>query len=282
MKKSSPLAGEDTGGGCFWLRSQTWLSECRFYTPPTLTLPRKGEGKFVARSPLCPRQAGLLYSGVATLTGSTDVETTMKLYWSSRSPYVRKVMIAAHETGLADRLDCERTIVSAFAENADMLTVNPLGKIPTLVLDDGMVLYDSPVICEYLDGLHDGPKLFPPAGSARFTALRWLALGDGMLDMLLARMYEERTRTEEQRSQKLQDAIVVKLKTCLDALDGMAGELTATPVSIGHIAIACAIGYLDFRFASDNWRAGRPALAAWHKSFAARPSVVATEPEDVY
>lgn len=206
----------------------------------------------------------------------------MRLYWSSRSPYVRKVMIAAHETGLVGRLDCERVIVSAFAENEEVRAVNPLGKIPTLVLDDGMVLYDSPVICEYLDGLHDGPKLFPPSGRARFAALRWLALGDGMLDMLLARMYELRTRTDAQRSQKLLDVIAVKQKSCLDALDAMAAELTEAPVTIGHIAIVCALGYLDFRFADDDWRAGRPALAAWHKVFAARPSVVATEPVDVY
>ncbi len=206
----------------------------------------------------------------------------MKLYWSSRSPYVRKVMIAAHETGLVDRLDCQRVVVSAFAENEEVRAVNPLGKIPTLVLEDGMALYDSPVICEYLDGLHDGKKLFPPSGRARFEALRWLALGDGMLDMLLARMYEERTRTEEQRSAKLQAAIAVKLASCLDALDGMAPALTKAPFGIGHIAIGCALGYLDFRFADDNWRTTKPALAAWHRSFTARPSVVATEPVDVY
>jgi len=206
----------------------------------------------------------------------------MKLYWSSRSPYVRKVMMAAHETGTVDRFECERVIVSAFAENTDMLPVNPLGKIPTLILDDGTALYDSPVICEYLDGLHDGPKLFPPSGMARFTALKWLALGDGMLDMLLARMYEVRTRTDEQRSQKLLDAIAAKQKTCLDALEVMAPVLAKTPVNIGHLAIMCALGYLDFRFADDDWRKGRPALAAWHADFKKRPSVVVTEPEDVY
>jgi glutathione S-transferase len=211
-----------------------------------------------------------------------EQEKNMKLYWSSRSPYVRKVMIAAHETGLVGRLDCRRVIVSAYAENTDVLPVNPLGKIPTLVLDDGAALYDSPVICEYLDGLHSGPKLFPASGPARFEALRWLALGDGLLDMLLARMYEERVRPEEQRSQKLQDAIAVKLKACLDALEALAPALEGTPVNIGHIAIGCALGYLDFRFAGDDWRAGRPALAAWQKAFAARPSVVATEPVDVY
>jgi len=205
----------------------------------------------------------------------------MKLYWSSRSPYVRKVMIAAHEMGVVDKLDCERVIVSAFAVNPDMLAVNPLGKIPTLILDDGTALYDSPVICEYLDTLHDGHKLFPADGPARFRALTWLALGDGMLDLLLARMYEERTRTEEQRSAKLQEAVAGKLKSCLDALEKMAPDLERAPVNIGHVAIACALGYLDFRF-DDDWRGPRPALAAWHKGFAARPSVVATEPEDVY
>jgi glutathione S-transferase len=191
-------------------------------------------------------------------------------------------MIAAHETGLVGRLDCQRVVVSAYAENTDVLPVNPLGKIPTLVLDDGTALYDSPVICEYLDGLHNGPKLFPAAGPARFEALRWLALGDGLLDMLLARMYEARVRPEEQRSPKLQGAIAVKLKACLDALDAMAPALEKTPVNIGHIAIICALGYLDFRFSGDGWRVGRPVIAAWHKAFAARPSVVATEPVDVY
>jgi glutathione S-transferase len=206
----------------------------------------------------------------------------MKLYWSSRSPYVRKVMIAVHELGLVDRVSCERVVVSAFAQNTDMLAVNPLGKIPTLVLDDGTTLYDSPVICEYLDGLGGKATLYPASGTARFTALKWLALGDGMLDMLLARMYEEKTRTEVQRSEKLQDAIATKLKACLDALDGMAPALTNAPFGIGHIAIGCALGYLDFRFAADEWRTGRPALAAWYAALKKRPSIVATEPEDVY
>jgi glutathione S-transferase len=103
----------------------------------------------------------------------------MKLHWSPRSPFVRKVMIFAHETGLLDRLECVRTVVAMPAANVDLLTENPLGKIPTLVLDDGTPLYDSGVICEYLDSLHAAAKLFPPQGSARWTALRWQALGDG-------------------------------------------------------------------------------------------------------
>ena len=96
----------------------------------------------------------------------------MKLHWSPRSPFVRKVMIAAHETGLVDRLTCVRTVVAMTAPNATLLPDNPLSKIPTLVLDDGSTLYDSGVICEYLDTLHDGPKLFPADSKACWTASR--------------------------------------------------------------------------------------------------------------
>jgi hypothetical protein len=109
----------------------------------------------------------------------------MKLHWSPRSPYVRKVMVAAHELGLADRLQTVRTVVGGTTPHAELMRENPLGKIPTLVLEDGTILYDSPVICEYLDTLHNGPKLFP-AWPERLTALRRLALGDGMLDIALA------------------------------------------------------------------------------------------------
>jgi glutathione S-transferase len=108
----------------------------------------------------------------------------MKLHWSPRSPYVRKVMIVAHELGLADRIETVRTVVGGMTPHLALMRDNPLGKIPTLVLEDDTVLYDSPVICEYLDTLHDGPKLFPP-WPKRLTALRRLALGDGMLDIAL-------------------------------------------------------------------------------------------------
>src|SRR6476620_2299768 len=109
----------------------------------------------------------------------------MKLHWSPRSPFVRKVMVFAHETALVDRLNCVRTVVAMKAPNAALLPDNPLSKIPTLVLDDGTALYDSGVICEYLDTLHAGPFLFPAQGPARWTALRRQALGDGLLDFLL-------------------------------------------------------------------------------------------------
>ena len=123
----------------------------------------------------------------------------MKLHWSPRSPYVRKVMIVAHELGVADRIETVRTIVGGTTPHLELMSENPLGKIPTLVLEDGTILYDSPVICEYLDTLHGGEKLFP-SGAERWTALRRLALGDGMLDVALASL-GERFRPAERQSE---------------------------------------------------------------------------------
>src|SRR5580704_18659729 len=119
----------------------------------------------------------------------------MKLHWSPRSPFVRKVMVVAHECGVADHLTRVRTVAATAKPHPDLMKDNPLSKIPTLVLDDGTVLYDSPVICEYLDSLHDGPKLFPSDAGARMTALRRQALGDGFLDFLLL------WRNERERAQ---------------------------------------------------------------------------------
>ena len=106
----------------------------------------------------------------------------MKLHWSPRSPFVRKVMIAAHELGLMDRLTCVRTVAASTKPHAELMRDNPLSKIPTLVLDDGTVLYDSRVICEYLDTLGPAAKLFPSSGPVRMLALRRQALGDGFPD----------------------------------------------------------------------------------------------------
>ena len=198
----------------------------------------------------------------------------MKLHWSPRSPFVRKVMIAAHETGLVDRLTCVRTVVAMTEPNTNLLSDNPLSKIPTLVLDDGSPLYDSLVICEYFDAMHDGPKLFPTDSKARWTALRRHALGNGLLDMLILWRGE---RERQQPSQPHLDAFAVKYKATLKALEKESPEIGATPFGIGHIAIGCALSYADFRFADLNWRAGHPQTAAWHASFLQRPSARATE-----
>ena len=117
----------------------------------------------------------------------------MKLHWSPRSPFVRKVMIVAHERGLADRITCVRTVAAMTKPHAELMKDNPLSKIPTLVLDDGTVIYDLPVICEYLDALDGAPKLFPAEAKARLTALRRQALGDGFLEMMVL-LRDERMR----------------------------------------------------------------------------------------
>ena len=201
----------------------------------------------------------------------------MKLHWSPRSPFVRKVMILAHETGLVGRFECVRTVVATTRPHVELMRENPLSKIPTLVLDDGTVIYDSPVICEYLDYLHDGPRLVPTSLPERMTALRRQALGDGFLDVLLL-WRNEGDRPHPSRAHL--DSYAAKHAAVLDALDREAADLAATPFSVGHIAIGCALSYLDFRFAHDDWRRRHPRIAAWHAEFATRPSVRATEPVD--
>jgi glutathione S-transferase len=200
----------------------------------------------------------------------------MKLYWSSRSPFVRKVTIMAHEVALAERITCVPTKVSAAEPNAVLMADNPLNKLPTLVLDDGTVIYDSRVICEYLDTLHGGAKMFPAGGPERLAALRRQAHGDGMMDVLLAWL-GERGRPVPQRSDAHICAYGLKVGAALDVAERDAPALAAAPFGIGHIAIGCALSYLDFRFDAIGWRNGRPQLKAWHEGFAARPSVLANK-----
>jgi glutathione S-transferase len=203
----------------------------------------------------------------------------MKLYWSPRSPYARKVMVFAHETGLADRIETVRTLVSMTAPNRDLMRINPLGKIPTLVTDDGKILFDSAVICEYLDSLHAGDKLFPQAAEARWQALRWHALGNNLLDNLVP-WRNERLRPQPQQSPETLAAHEAKVRSALAALDSEAPLLSAAAVGIGHVAIGVALGYLDFRFPELAWREGHGRLAAWHETFSRRPSIRDTQPVD--
>jgi glutathione S-transferase len=201
----------------------------------------------------------------------------MKLHWSPRSPFVRKVMIAAHELGLADRLDCVRTIAATIKPHETLMKDNPLSKLPTLVLADGTVIYDSPVICEYFDSLHHGPKLFPATMPERLTVLRWQALGDGMLDFLLLWRNE---LTRPAQSEPHLNSYRIKRGKTLESLEAEAATLERMPYSIGHIAVGVALSYIDFRFEGDPWRQQHPNLAAWHKKIAARPSFKLTEAVD--
>jgi glutathione S-transferase len=203
----------------------------------------------------------------------------MRLHWSPRSPFVRKVMIVAHEVGLADRIQRVRTVAAMMKPHSELMIDNPLSKIPTLLLDDGTVLYDSSVICEYFDALHEGPKLFPASFPERMTALRRQALGDGLLDALVL-WRGEIMRPAEQQSPPYLQSFAARNEATLASLEREAPELGSSAFSIGHVAIGCALAYLDFRFADRAWRKDHPRLAAWHATFLARPSVRATEPVD--
>jgi len=203
----------------------------------------------------------------------------MKLHWSPRSPFVRKVMVVIHDVGVVERIERVRTVAAMMKPHPDLMVDNPLSKIPTLVLDDGTVLYDSSVICEYLDHLHDGPKLFPEPFEERMTALRRQALGDGLLDALVL-WRGELSRPVGQQSRPYLESFSVRNEATLTALEREAPAFEASAYSIGHVAIGCALSYLDFRFADRQWRRDHPQLARWHATFSARASVRATEPVD--
>lgn len=200
----------------------------------------------------------------------------MKLRYSPLSPFVRKVTVTLIETGLEDRV--ERIPTDVWDPETDIAKDNPLGKIPTLITDDGKALYDSPVICEYLDGLHDGEKLFPASGQARWQALRLQALGDGMSEAGVLRLLETR-RPEEVRYEKWiarQTATVFRAMDALESeVDGLEG-----PPGIGQVAVGCSLGWLDFRFPDLGWRQDRPGLAEWFEGFSERPSMTATVPKE--
>jgi glutathione S-transferase len=201
----------------------------------------------------------------------------VKLHTSPASPFGRKVMVVLHETGLLARVERREVSQTPIAPDNAVAAANPLGKIPCLEFDDGSALYDSPVICEYLDGLHDGPRLLPAAGSERFRVLRLQALGDGMLDAAVGVRYETFLRPEHLRWPDWISAQLLKVTRALDHLEQEVPGLVGR-IDFGTLTIACVLGYLDFRFASERWRDGRPQLAAWHERIAARPSLVATRP----
>ena len=198
----------------------------------------------------------------------------MKLHWSPKSPYVRKVMVVAHETGIAPKLELIRSVAAMLKPNERLMRDNPLSKIPTLVLEDGGVLFDSVVICEYFNDLA-GAALFPGSGEAKWQALRWHALADGLIDtMILWR--NERERTEAQRSAALMDAFEIKVIAVLHLLEEEAALIQAAPFAIGHVGIGCALGYLDFRFGALGWPAHAPRLARFNEALQRRPSFADT------
>jgi len=202
----------------------------------------------------------------------------MKLYVSSASPFGRKPSILIAELGLESRVRQEPASVTPVSRNEEIARDNPLAKIPTLVLDDGSTLYDSPVICEYLDSLGAEPRFFPKSGPARWTALRRQALGDGLLDAAILSRYEQALRPEALRWPEWIAGQMAKITGALDAMEADAPTF-GDGFDIGHVTTACAVGYLDLRFPAVAWRTGRPQLSAWFEQTSKRPSLVSTLPK---
>ena len=199
----------------------------------------------------------------------------MKLYFSPASPYARKVRVSALELGLAERIELLPVTLSPVSPNAQLREHNPLGKIPALLTDSGEALYDSPVICEYLDALAGGGRLWPAGGPARWRALRRQALADGITDAAVLVRYEQTVRPEALRWNEWIEGQRLKIRTALAVLES---ESLEGPLDIGAISIACALGYLDLRFPEERWRDHQPHLANWFAALAQRPSLASTAP----
>lgn len=197
----------------------------------------------------------------------------MKLHWSPRSPFVRKVCIVLEEIGLTDQVERIASLAMfAAPPNPDILKDNPLGKIPALILDDGQILFDSRVICEHLIAMTNRDDLLPE--EARIKHLRWQALGDGLIDIVLL------WRTERGRGDRADPVILAALETktraALAVLESESGQLLQAGFGLGHVSVVCALGHLDFRYCDCGWKAALPGLAAWYAKIAERPSVAAT------
>lgn len=201
----------------------------------------------------------------------------MRLHYNSVSPYARKVLVAAHELGIADEIAIIEALVSPVMAESPVLADNPLGKIPCLVADDTGPLYDSRVICEYLGSLHEGTKLVPDTGPERWTVLRRQALADGIADASLLGRYETFIRPADKQWDGWIDGQERKVARALDQLESEVASF-GDSVDLGLIAIATALAYRDFRFANVPWRDTRPKLAEWFEVFAKRLSMQATEP----
>ena len=199
----------------------------------------------------------------------------MKLLMAGPSPFVRKVLVLLHETGQFD--DVETVTVTAAPGGTDtaLKAANPVGKIPALVRDEGPTLYDSRVICRYLND-RGSADLYPVQGQWEVLVLE--ATADALMDAAVLMVYEKRFRDEAQQSEAWIEAQWGKVTGALDALNARWMSHLSGPMDIGHIGVACGLAYLDFRHGDRDWRKGRDALAKWYDAFAARPSMQATQP----
>ncbi len=202
----------------------------------------------------------------------------MILFHSPLSPFVRKVMIVLHETGQLDRVTVQGVNISPVNGDAQLNQGNPIGKIPALRLDDGSVLHDSRVICEYLDNQHVGLPLIPREGSARWRRLTLASQADAIMDTAVATRYETFLRPADKRWDGWVQAQGEKIRRSLASLEHEHLAEIASGFDIAAIGVACALGYLDLRQPGFDWRGLYPGLAAWYAEVAKRPSMVATAP----
>tara|TARA_R110002074_G_scaffold2516_18_gene14674 strand:+ start:12277 stop:12939 length:663 start_codon:yes stop_codon:yes gene_type:complete len=217
---------------------------------------------------------GRKFSAPLFLCGQFPKGDVMKLCYSALSPFVRKVRITAIEKHLMDEIE----IVDS--DHSDMFKginpANPLGKVPSLTLDTGDVLFDSLVICEYLDSVGSGPSLFPGSGLERARVLTLHAMANGMTEAAYQRRVDS-IMPEGEGSPSWNGRLKISMENCLDEMERQA-ESYGDTLNIGTIAVGCALGYHDFRFGPEQWRNNRPALAAWYEKFSARPSLAQTAP----
>jgi glutathione S-transferase len=199
----------------------------------------------------------------------------MKLLFSATSPFVRKVSIVLIETGLSDRV--ENVPTNPWDPQSDLPAQNPIGKVPTLISAQGVEIFDSSVICEFLDNLHAGPKMFPIDAEGRITANQFQSLADGMMDAAVLGFIENSRRPKDRRWGEWSDRQLAAITRSLNWLEERHQTLNQTS-DIGTISVACALGYLDFRFADLEWRRHHERLAEWFEQFAQRESIRATAP----
>ncbi len=200
----------------------------------------------------------------------------MKLHHSPTSPFVRKCMFIAHRLGLTDRIEFLPSAAHPVNRDQSIVPSNPLGQVPTLFTDDGMILYDSRVVCEYLNDLGKG-SFFPEHGPARWRVLTEQALADGILDAALLSRYEGAVRPENLRWKDWTAGQMEKITTGLAQFEKTL-DTTTNRIDIGTVSLGCALGYLDFRFPDIGWRGQYPKLAAWYEGFSALPEMQATKP----
>jgi glutathione S-transferase len=200
-----------------------------------------------------------------------------KLYFASTSAYVRKVMITAHCLGIVEQIEKLDSAAHPIQRDGRIARFNPLAKVPALQTPDGLALYDSRVICEYLNAVAGG-SLFPAKGQPRWVSLARQALGDGLIDAALLARYETTARPQDKQWSGWIDGQLTKVRAAVAEIETQAAQFSRVPDDIGLIAIGCGLGYLDFRFADLDWRANHPAAASWFAEFDQHPAMLATRP----